>query len=115
MEGFDQEQFQRLLESLNQAPTVEPFDLFCDTTLMPRGDDGLDELLSFPPLPSIEEEPVPALSDVPPLDYDSSAASIRTSEPEKKDPEITDALETARLAQRLVEVHRAQQEAMKLE
>ena len=65
---------------------------------MPQGDDRLDELLSFPPLPSIEEEPIPTLSDILPLDYDSSMASIRTSKLEKKDPKITDTLETVRLA-----------------
>ncbi|KAJ6058029.1 hypothetical protein N7499_009049 [Penicillium canescens] len=117
MEGFNDEQFQRLLDGLNQAPNVDPFDLFCDTTLIPQSDNnnGLDGLLSFPPLPPISEVPVPALSDVPPREYDSSGASIRTSEPERGEPDMTEALEVAKQAQRLVEAHRAQQEAMKLE
>ncbi|KAJ5184192.1 hypothetical protein N7492_001808 [Penicillium capsulatum] len=116
MEGFNDEQFQRLLDSFNEAPHVDPFDLFCDTTVTPQSDNnnGLDGLLSFPPLPPISEEPVPALSDVPPLD-DSSGASIMTSEPERGEPVMTEALEVAKQAQRLVEAHRAQQEAMKLE
>lgn len=128
MENFSDDQFQHLLESLNQnssnesyetflgnldeIPDIAFFNSFCDPSLVPMINDP-ESLLSFPPLPLIEEEeytPPDALSPPSLSDNVSSANSTPVSV-----PEINEALETAHWAKYLVESQRSQQEAMKLE
>lgn len=124
MDSFSDEQFQRLLEGLGQANDIEPFECFlgnledvpdipqfnsyCDPAVIPVTSDNL---LSFPPLPPIEEETTCSnMSPIPTLTESSSTHSIPTSA-----PEINEALETAHWAKFLVESVRSQQQAMALE
>jgi hypothetical protein len=130
MGSFSDEQFERLLAGLGQATDSEPFEnylghledmpeivdfgSFCDPTLVPMISDP-ESLLSFPPLPPIEEEAIsPNTPPVQPSEESSPAHSIPTTVPEIN-PEINDALETAHWAKHLVESQRSQVEAMKLE
>lgn len=125
--SFSDEQFERLLAGLDQNTDSEPFEnffgnledmpdiaafsSFCDPTLVPMISDHPESLLSFPPLPPIEEEvSSPNTPPVQPSDESPSAHSIPTSA-----PEINEALETAHWAKFLVESQRSQQEAMKVE
>ncbi|KAF3391743.1 hypothetical protein F1880_007449 [Penicillium rolfsii] len=79
MQNITDEQFQRLLDGIEQSSGPGLFDTFFDPTLLPEnGEDG--SFLCFPPLPPIEEE-VPPISDVPPLEEDGYASSIATSAP----------------------------------
>lgn len=110
METFSDEQFQRLLEGINQTPDLEAFDPFCDPTLIPSNDGNLETFLCFPPLPPIEEESVPSLSAVPTLADDSSVSSI-TSTP----PEGNEAIAIANWALNLAKAQQAEQDAMRLE
>lgn len=108
MDNITDEQFQRLLDSIEQSSGPGLFDTFFDSTLLPgNGEDG--SFLCFPPLPPIEEE-VPPLSDVPPLEEDGYASSIATSAPENGQ-----ALAMTPWVERLLEQQRAQQEKLNLE
>lgn len=81
MNALTDEQFQRLLDGIDQSSGPGPFDSLFDPTLLPLGacDDGI--FSCFPPLPPIEEE-VPSLSDIPALEDDKTVSSIATSVPE---------------------------------
>jgi hypothetical protein len=110
METFNDEQFERLLEGLDQPPDLEAFDPFCDPTLIPSNDVNLESFLCFPPLPPIEEESVPSLSAVPTLADDSSVSSITSTLPEGKE-----AIAIAKWALNLVKAQQAEQDALRRE
>lgn len=107
METFSDEQFERLLEGLDQPPDLEAFDPFCDPTLIPSNDVDLESFLCFPPLPPIEEE---SLSAVPTLADDSSVSSITSTLPEGKE-----AIAIANWALNLVKAQQAEQDALRRE
>ncbi|OKP09512.1 hypothetical protein PENSUB_5134 [Penicillium subrubescens] len=108
MENITDEQFQRLLNDIEQSSGPGLFDTFFDPTLLPgNGEDG--SFLCFPPLPPIEEEEVPPISDVPPLEEDGYASSIASSAPEN------DQALTMLWVERLLEQQRVQQEKLNLE
>lgn len=78
MDTLTDEQFQRLLDGIDQSSGPGPFDSLFDPTLLPSGayEDGI--FSCFPPLPPIEEE-VPSLSDIPALEDGQTVSSIETS------------------------------------
>lgn len=81
MDTITDEQFQRLLDDIDQSSGPGLFDSLVDPTLLPFSACD-DEIFScFPPLPPIEEE-VPSLSDIPALEDDITVSSIATSVPE---------------------------------
>ncbi|CAI7656436.1 unnamed protein product [Penicillium crustosum] len=81
MDTLTDEQFQRLLDGIDQSSGSGPFDSLYDPALLPLSacDDGI--FSCFPPLPPIEEE-VPSLSDIPALEDDKTVSSIATSVPD---------------------------------
>ncbi|KAJ6051512.1 uncharacterized protein N7446_006145 [Penicillium canescens] len=110
-QNTDSEPFENFLGNLEDMPDIAAFSSFCDPTLVPMMCDLPESLLSFPPLPPIEEEvSSPNTPPVQPSDESPSAHSIPTSA-----PEINEALETAHWAKFLVESQRSQLEAMKVE
>jgi hypothetical protein len=102
MENITQEQFEHLL-NVDESLDLEPFQSFFDPALLPVCD---GDFLCFPPLPPIEEEESPLISDIPSLEYDDSVHSIATSVPEA---------ENIVWFQKLLDQHREKQEALKLE
>jgi hypothetical protein len=127
MGSFSDEQFERLLAGLGQNTDIEPFEnflgnledmpdiaafsSFCDPTLVPMISEGPESLLSFPPLPPIEEEA--SSPNTPPVQSSNESPSPHSFP--NSGPEIKEALETAHWAKFLVESQRSQQEAMKVE
>lgn len=102
MENITHEQFQHLL-NVDESLDLEPFQSFFDPALLPVSD---GDFLCFPPLPPIEEEESPLVSDIPLLEYDDSVHSIATSVPDIGD---------ISMFQKLLDQHREKQEALQLE
>lgn len=109
MDTLTDEQFQRLLDGIDQSSGPGPFDSLFDPTLLPLSscDDGI--FSCFPPLPPIEEE-VPSLSDIPALEDDKTVSSIATSVPEDDE-----ALSMMPSVKHLLDQQKDQLEKLKLE
>ncbi|CAG8004871.1 unnamed protein product [Penicillium nalgiovense] len=109
MDTLTDEQFQRLLDGIDQSSGPGPFDSLFDPTLLPLEacDDGI--FSCFPPLPPIEEE-VPSLSDIPALEDDKTVSSIATSVPDDDE-----ALSMMPSIQHLLDQQKDQLEKLRLE
>ena len=109
MDTITDEQFQRLLDDIDQSSGPGLFGSFFDPALPPLSayDDRI--FSCFPPLPPIEEE-VPPLSDIPALEDDNTVSSIATSVPENDE-----ALSMLPSVKHLLDQQKDQLEKLKLE
>ncbi|KAJ5602071.1 hypothetical protein N7510_011605 [Penicillium lagena] len=111
MEDLTDEQFERLLQDLDTSPDLELLDSFYDPTLLPLSDGDICGLLSFPPLPAIEEEP--SYVSVPALNPQNLEEDVPDDSTISSDTKTNEALETATAAKLLVEGQKVQLDEMR--